>query len=66
MAYQCFPNDSKQRRWHGRDLLEYRITMQLSLSQLKFWHRALRLIAAFRAWALRPARTKPFRINRFH
>jgi len=40
--------------------------MQLRLSQLEFWHRMLRLITALRAWALRPARTKPFRINRFH
>jgi hypothetical protein len=66
MAYQCFPNDGKQRRWHGRHLLERRGTMQLRMSQSKFWCRTLRLVAAFRAWALRPARIKPFRVNRFH
>jgi len=66
MAYQCFPNDGNQSRGHGRHLLERRGAMQLGLSQLKVWYRTLRLIAGFRAWALRPARIKPFRVNRFH
>jgi hypothetical protein len=66
MTYQCFPNDGLRRRWHGRHLFKLRVTMQPRLSQMRFCRRMLRLIAAFRGWAMRPARTKTFQINQFH
>jgi hypothetical protein len=36
------------------------------LRRTRLWNWLLRRIAALRAWAVRPARAKPFRINRFH
>src|SRR5262245_35239816 len=49
MTYQGFPNDGKQRRWHGRDLLERRdhatetVTIRILASHAAAHHRASRL-----------------------
>jgi hypothetical protein len=36
------------------------------LRRTRLWNWLMRHIGALRAWAMRPAQAKPFRINRFH
>jgi hypothetical protein len=43
-----------------------REAIMFRLRQISLWNWLLQCVAALRAWAMRPARVKPFRINRFH
>jgi hypothetical protein len=66
MAYQCFRNDAGKLRCHGDGLHKPRAITMLQLRRTRLWNWLLRRVAALRAWAERPARAKPLRINRFH
>jgi hypothetical protein len=65
MAYQCFRNDAGKLRCHGDGSHKPRAIM-FRTRRTRLWNWLLRRIAALRAWAERPARAKPLRINRFH
>jgi hypothetical protein len=65
MAYQCFRNDTGKQPCHGVGSRKPRAIM-FRLRQISLWNWLLQCVAALRAWAMRPARVKPFRINRFH
>jgi hypothetical protein len=65
MAYQCFRNDDGKLRCHGDGSHKARAIM-FQLRRTRLWNWLMRRVAALRAWAVRPASAKPFRINRFH